>query len=772
MDVIGYDEGDRAYLVLDDNRLYRRTDAPLPPEPNPQKTVKSKAKSKSESKAKSSKASSRSSKRRKTSPNGYVAADEDVEEKDDAHDETEEKAEVAEPDIEDPETNTFGHLWWECVAVTLTEYNNFLSSIEHSTITVPKKANKQKKLELQTKIDNQEALYDCITNDVLPIIRGAEEERLKKESRREKELIVQERMARAKRSTRLAGRAAKEAEEAAAAAAASEYQKILAEARREQERQRQAEGERKERIETRTQRMKERNYRRALKQEERDELARAAAAAEEGEARMSERKRKAELKKKQKEIEEMPEEEWVFDCVKCGVHGENVDDGSHIVACERCNVWQHTACLGFSESEANNRDFHFVCQDCLQKEADAKKPKLPTLKIKLNGTGQAPAQGQAAEGPSTADQPGKRKRGRPPLTEQQKAERAERKRQEAEAAGTAPAAEKEKKMPPLKKFKPSAYAATGANPPVSTLGPNSTNDMHHTFMNGPTLGPSGPYTHANGMNGTTVHPPPGLTSPVRHSPYTNDVAIQPRAPSASADPSLYIPQSSQPNWPAQTGPMSQASSALNGNAATSSLQNLLDSTHVTTQPNGAVQQQQRCSPNPSFQIYDPAAAAAATSTNRPFSPTNPSPLANAPTSFSPTKPAGSSRPPNTNAAPATPASSVATNGIHAYPSGSAYRTPSFSGTPHLHTAASPPLPPSAASTAGYGSRAGLSPTKHSPAIGSTRPDGTKGNGISNGESTPVQMPPAPRLSPSPEHVDTSVPVKKLVPPVVSETNEL
>lgn len=38
------------------------------------------------------------------------------------------------------------------------------------------------------------------------------------------------------------------------------------------------------------------------------------------------------------------EDHWVFDCT-CGVHGDNYDDGSLTVSCERCNIWMHVHCL-------------------------------------------------------------------------------------------------------------------------------------------------------------------------------------------------------------------------------------------------------------------------------------------------------------------------------------------------------------------------------------------------------------------------------------------
>jgi hypothetical protein len=62
------------------------------------------------------------------------------------------------------------------------------------------------------------------------------------------------------------------------------------------------------------------------------------------------------------------------------------DDGSHSVACEECNVWQHSNCLGISKADAEKDDFHLICQDCKRKAEDANKPKLPPLKFRLSAS--------------------------------------------------------------------------------------------------------------------------------------------------------------------------------------------------------------------------------------------------------------------------------------------------------------------------------------------------------------------------------------------------
>lgn len=69
----------------------------------------------------------------------------------------------------------------------------------------------------------------------------------------------------------------------------------------------------------------------------------------------------------------------MFDCSVCGVHGKNIDDGTHSVACDKCSVWQHSACHGISKEKAERDDFHFVCRYCTEK---ARKP-VPAIKLKF-----------------------------------------------------------------------------------------------------------------------------------------------------------------------------------------------------------------------------------------------------------------------------------------------------------------------------------------------------------------------------------------------------
>lgn len=134
------------------------------------------------------------------------------------------------------------------------------------------------------------------------------------------------------------------------------------------------------------------------------------------------------------------------------------DDGTHSVACERCNVWQHSACLGISKEDAEKDDFHFVCHDCKQREEDAKKPKIPTLKFHVNHS-TSPHSQKTDKASKLVDRPEKRK-----------------------------STDDKTGLPPTKKFKTiddhrkREHLLNGVGPKASDQGA-----MHHPVMNGSTM---------------------------------------------------------------------------------------------------------------------------------------------------------------------------------------------------------------------------------------------------------------------------------------------
>jgi hypothetical protein len=99
--------------------------------------------------------------------------------------------------------------------------------------------------------------------------------------------------------------------------------------------------------------------------------------------RISERQLQSQKEQHQRELEKLAAEaedgSWIFDCAVCGLHGENYDDGSHSIACDRCGVWQHSKCHGFTPKQAEKEDFKFVCQTCRRKEKEEKEQQLKSL---------------------------------------------------------------------------------------------------------------------------------------------------------------------------------------------------------------------------------------------------------------------------------------------------------------------------------------------------------------------------------------------------------
>lgn len=288
--------------------MYRRTDPSVAPP-----IAKTKAKAKSPVKART--AGSRASKRRK------------VTDLDESANEFENGAVEDGEDRTETEDNGFGGRKWECLAVTLGEYQEFLESIRKS------------------KDHDEKALHNRLTKEVLPVIEKLEEDRQKKIARRERELMNLEKLATAKRSSRIAGKQEREREEQEAAAAERQRQIDLAAAKKDAERQKHMEEARESRMMTREQRLKDREYKRLLHEEELANLSEDSKKLETGEARLSERHLKAEMEKKKKELAALQEEEeWVFDCSKCGVHGENIVSPQNNNIKYRAN-WERTTAL-------------------------------------------------------------------------------------------------------------------------------------------------------------------------------------------------------------------------------------------------------------------------------------------------------------------------------------------------------------------------------------------------------------------------------------------
>ncbi|PYH42099.1 putative PHD finger domain protein [Aspergillus saccharolyticus JOP 1030-1] len=445
---IGYDRDGRYYYILDDNRLYRRTDPPIPP-PKP---------AKSKSRRKSARAV-RASKRRKVT--GADPLEESEEENDSVNG--------------DISADPFAAMQWECIAVTLADYRQFLDTIQ------------------KTRDPDEKILRDRIVEQVLPIIEKEEESHQRQKVKREKELVNMQLLAGAKRSSRLAGKAEKERQEREAVEAARKREVELAAALKEEDRLKKLETERRTRIMTREQRIKDRERKRILHENELQRIEEEHRKVERGESRASERHLKAEMEKYRKNLEDLSQEEqWTFDCSGCGVHGQNLDDGSHIVACEKCSVWQHSKCLGISKHEAEREDFHFVCDDCKRRDEEAKRPKIPPLKFRV-GSSTSPS--GAADGerkvhdvemsPSSATK-------------------------HAQSSGSMPSVESpSKQLPSLSRMIP----RTADQPPsLPSASPERRPSSAHAAPLSSPRAPFSPYKGINGFTPTSTELPPKLPS--------------------------------------------------------------------------------------------------------------------------------------------------------------------------------------------------------------------------------------------------------------------
>lgn len=399
MDPLGWDKDDRSYYVLDDNRMYRRTDA-RPPPPLPVATPKAKPKAKSKKPVKPRSRGTRSSKRFKAESEAEEEDEETADADAGAQDDT---VVTISAEADDREDTDFGFTsnTWECIAITLEEYQEFLSTI------------------FRSRDPNEKQLRANIESDVLPILEKRAEATRQKQLRKQRELENMQKMVGAKRSSRLAVKADKEKEEREAREADEKRQRDIDMAHQEQDRLRRAEEVRlpkctswnatnsrqghESRRMTREQRLKERETKRILQEEqlakleregERDGSQDADGVDAQNAKRQSERSLKTQKEKLQRDLEEFQDEDddWYFDCAKCGMHGENLDDGTHSMACDKCNVWQHSKCHGITPEQAAREDFVFICHACKKKEEEARKPKIPSLKLGKRSSGSPEAQ--------------------------------------------------------------------------------------------------------------------------------------------------------------------------------------------------------------------------------------------------------------------------------------------------------------------------------------------------------------------------------------------
>ncbi|KAF4490223.1 nasopharyngeal carcinoma susceptibility LZ16 [Fusarium agapanthi] len=333
----GWDADDRTYFVLDDNRVYRLTEPPMISKPTKAK------------KSRASYGSRRSSKRRRTTLNAEEVAETDQEIKEDTP-------------LED---DGLGGMIWECLAVTLDDVRSVVDGFR------------------KTRDENEKILRNQLEKHLVPILEKQEQSRQRRELQRERELTNAAKMANAKRSSRIAGRVEQQRQEEQIREEERHRKEEEESKRREELAQIKMEEERDKRLVSREQRLREREARRVQHEEELAQLSEDSKNLSSNSARVSERRLQVEIEKNKQALKELEDEEedWIFDCT-CGLYGQ-VDDGAHSIACERCNVWQHSQCVGLSEAAADQPEFHYICASCIRREQEAKRPR-PTIKLKLN----------------------------------------------------------------------------------------------------------------------------------------------------------------------------------------------------------------------------------------------------------------------------------------------------------------------------------------------------------------------------------------------------
>ncbi|GAM86473.1 hypothetical protein ANO11243_044870 [Dothideomycetidae sp. 11243] len=205
----GWDSEDRTYFLLDDDRLYRRTDALIPS--TPVKAAKTKSKPKAKPRARGTRASKR------------IRLSENFDESEDDQDPPVQGTPADGEEQSDPAEDDFDGMKWECIAVTMDEYQDFLESIRRS------------------RDRNEKSLHRSILESVIPILEKRAEAQRQKVLRQQREYENLQKLATAKRSSRLADKQERQREAEEAAIAEQKRRADLEMAHKEQRRQEQME---------------------------------------------------------------------------------------------------------------------------------------------------------------------------------------------------------------------------------------------------------------------------------------------------------------------------------------------------------------------------------------------------------------------------------------------------------------------------------------------------------------------------------------------------
>ncbi|KAF7721155.1 hypothetical protein EC973_005152 [Apophysomyces ossiformis] len=310
VDPIGYDAKGSSFWLFDDNRLYKET----PPLKKKTKVRKPRQKPKAV----------RRSYRRNTRSNDI------------------ESAMLSDDDSKQTEEDEENWVPWKLVCLTSEDWEKFPAKFADSTHS------------------DEQRFYKLLVNEVLPKVLPVVQDH-------EKTLKKEEAIVNRKRSSRLMVRELQALEtgqsfECKGGLRSASKREENARQREELERETAAKA-REERLLERERRIMEREQA-LLNQERRKEQKLPEA---EIVVKKEQLKRKRGRKPKVRKQNEEEEEDWTFDCV-CGVSGQNMDDGSPMIACEKCGIWQHIGCLrkaGYIDKKLKSLDnFQYVCFRC------------------------------------------------------------------------------------------------------------------------------------------------------------------------------------------------------------------------------------------------------------------------------------------------------------------------------------------------------------------------------------------------------------------------
>ncbi|KAH9457707.1 hypothetical protein Pst134EB_010026 [Puccinia striiformis f. sp. tritici] len=223
----------------------------------------------------------------------------------------------------------------------------------------------------------EQQLVEFVNNEILPEVIAAHNEEQARKEQEEALAQQEEALAQRKRSSRLATREAAQASSMEPEMTAPRETRMHSD-RLEAKRLKEAEQEesRKQKDEDqRLVRLREREERIALREaqlaSERDaEISRAERARLRAESKLQGKAIKVARPGAENSVPSIESsQQWELNCEICGVTGVNMDDGSEVICCDKCEIWQHSVCHDKADEilKRARRDWataDFICANC------------------------------------------------------------------------------------------------------------------------------------------------------------------------------------------------------------------------------------------------------------------------------------------------------------------------------------------------------------------------------------------------------------------------